>query len=241
MYQSYFWHFINLFRQKVVLLLFVALLGLSGTASAQLNYLEYVNKKLYFGITMGVNISTYKYSPSEAFTYNDTILNIGAKRGPGFNLGIITNLKLGKHFDLRFVPALSFADKSLEFTLYNDSIVSKNIESININFPISLRLKSKPINDMRIYVLAGLKYNLDLASNAKARLAEDQIKIGRHDFSYEYGIGVQFFFPLFIFSPEIKISNGLYNVHAVNNNLIYSGVLDKLQTRTILISFHFEG
>lgn len=156
-------------------------------------------------------------------------------------MGIVTNLKLGKYFDLRFIPALSFADKSLDFTHVGDSVVNKNIESININFPISIRFKSQPINDMRIYVLAGLKYNMDLASNAKARQAEDQIKIGRHDFSYEYGFGIQFFFPLFIFSPEIKISNGLYNVHSVNNNLVYSGVLEKLQTRTILISFHFEG
>lgn len=241
MYKSNFWHFNNLFRQKIILLFFIVFLGMIGSASAQLNYLEYFNKKIYFGITMGVNMSTYKYSHSDAFTYNDTILSVNSKRGPGFNLGIITNLKLGKYFDLRFIPALSFADKTLEFTHSNDSVVSKNIESINIDFPISIRFKSQPIKDMRIYVLAGLKYNLDLASNAKSRKAEDQIKIGKNDFSYEYGFGIQFFFPLFIFSPEIKISNGLYNVHSPNENLIYSNVLDKLNTRTILISFHFEG
>lgn len=240
MYRSYFRHFIHLFRHKIVLI-GIVLFGFGQVANAQLNYLEYVNKKIYFGITMGVNISTYKYSHSDRFTYNDTILGVQNNRGPGFNLGIVTNLKLGKYFDLRFIPALSFADKSLDFRMAGDSIVNKNIESININFPISIRFKSQPIKDMRIYVLAGLKYNMDLASNAKARQAEDQIKIGRHDFSYEYGIGIQFFFPLFIFSPEIKISNGIYNVHSVNDNLIYSGVLDKLQTRTILISFHFEG
>lgn len=240
MHRSYIRHFIHLFGQKIVLLLIV-FLGFYSTANAQLNYLEYVNKKIYFGISMGVNISTYKYTHSADFAYNDTILKVNSKRGPGFNLGIVTNLKLGKYFDLRFIPALAFADKSLEYTLFNDSLVSKNIESININFPISLRFKSQPIKDMRIYVLAGLKYNMDLASNAKARKAEDQVKIGRHDFSYEYGLGIQFFFPLFIFSPEIKISNGLFNVHSANTSLVYSNVLDKLQSRTILISFHFEG
>jgi hypothetical protein len=94
---------------------------------------------------------------------------------------------------------------------------------------------------MRIYVLVGMKYNIDLASNAKARRAEDQILVTGSDIAYEYGAGIQFFFPLFIFSPEIKFSNGLLNLHAPNENLIYSNMIDKLLSRSILISLHFEG
>lgn len=209
-------------------------------SQAQLNYLEYVNKKLYFGITMGVNFSKYKLIQSEEFLTEDSIQVINSTRGPGFNLGIVSNLKMGQYFDLRFIPALSFGDKSLDYTLWNDSTVSKTIESINIEFPITLRFKSQPIKDIRLYVLTGLKYNIDLASNAKARKASDQVKVVRGDVSYELGFGVQFFFPLFIFSPEIKFSNGFLNVHS-KSDLLYSRTIDKLFTRTITFSIHFEG
>ena len=141
MYSANFWHFKHLFSKKIIIL-FLAFAAFSNSANAQLNYLDYVNKKLYFGITMGVNVSTFKYNFSDNFTYNDTLLNVTNRRGPGFNLGIVSNLKLGEYFDLRFTPALSFADKSLDFGLPNDSTVSKNIESINIEFPVSIRLKS---------------------------------------------------------------------------------------------------
>ena len=222
-------------------------------ASAQLNYMEYVNKKIYFGITLGFNISKYKYTFSDKWALNenglsDTITGVTATSGPGFNLGIVTNLKLGKYFDLRFIPALSFAGKGLDYQFNRgitaggqDSTISKSIESIAIEFPLMVRFKSQPIKDIRFYVLVGMKYSIDMASNAKARLAEDQVKVSRSDLSYELGFGIQFFFPLFIFSPEFKVSNGFYSVHSKNNGLIYSNSLEKLYSRSFVFSLHFEG
>lgn len=217
------------------------LVALPFASQAQLNYLEYVNKKLYFGIMLGFNSSNFKIAHSKDFIYNDTILKVSSSRGPGFNLGIISNLRLGKYFDLRFIPTLSFGGKDLNYDLMDSAFVKKSIESISIEFPVEVRFKSQPIKDIRLYVLSGLKYSIDLASNAKARRAEDQVKVGRHDMAYELGFGVQFFFPLFIFSPEVKIANGFINVHSRNEALIYSRVIDKLFTRGIIFSLHFEG
>jgi hypothetical protein len=185
-------------------------------------------------------MSNYKVVHSKDFVYNDSILEVNSKRGPGFNLGIVTNLKLSEYFDLRFIPALVFADKKIIFT-QNDKEVSKTTESIYTEFPLMVRFKSQPWKDLKVYVLAGMKYSLDLSSNAKARKTFDQIKIKRNDLSYEYGVGLQFFFPLFIFSPELKFSNGIFNVHQPDKNLIYSNMLDRLNIRTISISIHFEG
>jgi len=67
------------------------------------------------------------------------------------------------------------------------------------------------------------------------------VKVGRHDLAYELGFGIQFFFPLFIFSPEVKIANGFINVHSRDEGLIFSRVIDKLFSRGIVFSLHFEG
>lgn len=57
----------------------------------------------------------------------------------------------------------------------------------------------------------------------------------------EFGIGFSFYFPSFIFSPEIKISNGLRNLHARDEALRFSNVFDKIQSRMIVFSIHLEG
>ncbi len=239
MQESYIRNIIHLHRKKILILAFVMLAP--AFANAQLNYLEYLNKRFYFGITLGFNMSQFKITHSEDFTYNDSVLVVGSSWGPGFNLGIISNLRMGKYFDLRFIPTLSFASKTIGYDLSNDRHIDKSIESISIELPLQVRFKSQPIKDIRLYVLAGIKYSVDMASNAKARRADDQVKVGRHDMSYELGGGIQFFFPLFIFSPEVKISNGFLNVHSRNEALIYSGVLNKLFSRSLVISLHFEG
>jgi len=190
---------------------------------------------------LGFNSSNFKITHAEEFIHDDTVFTVSSSRGPGFNLGIISNLRLSKYFDLRFIPTLSFGGRDLNYELMGNAIAKKSIESISIEFPVEVRFKSQPIKDIRLYVLTGLKYSIDLASNAKARRAEDQVKVGRHDLAYELGFGVQFFFPLFIFSPEIKIANGFINVHSRTENLIYSRVIDKLFTRAIIFSIHFEG
>lgn len=231
---------VNLYRHKIIA---ACLLLFPLASQAQLNYLEYLNKRLYFGIMLGFNSSNFKITHSEEFIGQDTdsVQSVSSGRGPGFNLGIISNLRLSKYFDLRFIPTLSFAGKDLQYVMYDGGIDNKSIESINIEFPVEIRFISQPIKDIRLYVLTGLKYNVDLASNAKARRADDQVKVGRHDLAYELGFGVQFFFPLFILSPELKVANGFINIHSRNETLIYSRVIDKLFSRAIVFSIHFEG
>jgi hypothetical protein len=239
MQSAYFRHIFYLHGLQKIITALVVLFSV-WPAFSQRNVLEHYNRKIYFGITIAYNMSNYKVVHSNEFIYNDSILQVNSRRGPGFNLGIISNLRLNEYFDVRFVPSLVFADKKLVFTQKNKEII-KTTESICTDFPLMFRFKSQPWKDMKVYVLAGMKYSLDLASNAKARKAFDQIKIKRHDLCYEYGVGLQFFFPLFIFSPEIKFSNGILNVHQPDRNLIYSNMINKLQIRTITLSFHFEG
>ena len=83
-------------------------------------------------------------------------------------------------------------------------------------------------------MLGGLKADIDLASNARAKRADELVKIQKYDYGYELGVGFNFYFPSFIFSPEIKISNGLKNIHSRDENLKYSNVLDRITSRMIV-------
>jgi hypothetical protein len=161
-------------------------------------------------------------------------------------VSIVTNLKIGDHFDLRFLPGFSFAERKIAFEKTDNTGPAENfrkIESVLVQTPFHIRFKSAPYRDMRLFVIGGIKYTYDVATNARVRREQrgTLIKISPHDYSLEVGAGVQFFFPFFIFSPEIKFSQGISNVLIYNDKLEQSRVLEKVFNRSFTISFHFEG
>ena len=119
--------------------------------------------------------------------------------------------------------------------------VKKSVESIVTTFPLDLKFKSDRIGNFRVYMLGGVKADIDLASNAKKRKADDQVKIGKYSYGIEGGIGFNFYRKSVTISPELKISNGLNNLHDRNPALNYSRVIDRIQSRMIIFTIHLEG
>ena len=207
------------------------------------NFYDFQKKPYYFGITLGYNNSVFRPFRSREFILNDSINTVEAVSGPGFNLGIVTNLKIGDYFDIRFLPTFSFAERNLQYERASRKNAFKlnTVESVFVEIPFQVRYKSAPFHDIRLFVIGGVKYGFDVASDSRTRQAETIVKISPHDFSFEYGAGIQFFFPYFIFSPEFKVSHGIGNTQIFNDKLEESNVLEKLLSRTFTISFHFEG
>lgn len=227
---------------RKIILIILLIVGVAQ-ANAQMNYISKGNKLIYFGISMGVNMADYTIvrKPKLNTLYTDSIKLISTKFGPGFDLGIITNLQFHKYMDLRFVPALSFSDKEIKFTDINDQEVLKKVSSIYLSFPLTFRYKSKPIKDFRFFVLGGLRYNFDLNALSNSRNNGDQILVNQHDFGGEMGFGFQVFFPTFVFSPEIKVFHSFMDIKRPNEDLIYSRAIDKLFSRIFSFTINLEG
>ncbi len=222
---------------QVTILLLIATFGLK----AQFNVHELGKKDIYFGIALGVNVADFKIIHAPKVALNDSVRYFKPSFGPGFNLGIICNYQFHKYFDLRFIPTLSFSDKGIVYEDLNNTIIKKTISSIYLDFPLQVRFKSDPIKDFRIYVIAGLRYDFDLASNVKARKADDIIKLGKNDAAAEYGIGFMIYFPYFILSPELKVSHGFINLHSPTPGLIYSRTIERMYSRTFTFTLNLEG
>ncbi|MCB0631729.1 MAG: PorT family protein [Lewinella sp.] len=207
------------------------------------NFYDFQTKPYYFGITLAINRASFLPFRSRDFIYSDSIQSVESIDGPGFNLGIVTNLKIGQYFDFRFLPTLSFAERNLRYDRESRvrDFTQRKVTSVLVEMPFHFRYKSAPYRDKRLFVIAGIKYNFDVASDSRTRQAETLVKISPHDFAIEYGAGIQFFFPYFIFSPEFKVSHGIGNTLIFNPNLEESTVLEKILSRTFTVSFHFEG
>jgi hypothetical protein len=240
----------HLYRRKITIL--ALLLIFVQIANAQKafepNLPDHDDKLYYFGIVLGYNTSHYSISHHPSFLNpNNPIKSIESLNSGRIHLGIMANLQLSKHLDLRGYPLnLIFSEKQFLYTAdpasgINPGTDPQKVESIVMSFPLQLRLKSDRIGNFRVYTLAGMKYDFDLASNSGARNTENMVKVKKSDYGVEGGIGFQFFFPYFILSPEIKFSYGLSNVHSRDEQLIYSSVIDKMNSRMIMFSLHFEG
>jgi hypothetical protein len=218
------------------------LLLLPFVAQAQFNLYELGRKQIYFGIALGGNVADYKIIKSKTAPENDSIKSFNAKVGPGFNMGIVGNYQFHKNFDLRFIPTLSFSDKIIEYNTLNkrQSVVKQTIQSIYLNFPLLLRFKSEPIKDYRLYAVAGMRFDFDLASNTNVR-NKLLMKVNKYDIAAEYGVGLMIYFPYFIMSPEFKMSHGVINIHSPTDGYIYSRVIDKLYSRTFTFTLFLEG
>ncbi len=212
---------------------------------------KYDRQRLHFGFSLGVNSTNFRVRNEENINQYDSVFVIDPKPQMGFNLGIITDLRIGQHFNLRFIPDLSFSDRKLQYTLRTFDTLGvpvlrteeQKLESVLLEFPLTLKFKSVRINDgnWRVYILGGGKFMMDLASQSKIKTGDNEVvvKLNRIDYAYEVGLGFDIYMQYFKFSPELKVSFGLNNL-LVKDETIYTQSINKLNSMAFLLSFHFE-
>lgn len=237
----------NLLRRKIALTglgIFLFSLFSKAQIGRQENLPEHDDKPFHFGINMGYNKSHFSFTHHPVFLQRDTIQSVESINSSGINLAFLINKRISNHFDLRLRPLdLTFSEKAF---LYNEkyksdtNLTEKKVQSITLSFPVHIKFSSDRINNFKVYTIAGGKFDYDLSSNAGARQAEDLIKLNKSDFSVELGLGFHFYFPVFVLTPEVKLSSGLMNLHARDTDLRYSNVIDKINSKMITFSLTVE-
>ena len=237
---------------KYIKILLIGMVILSATVlSAQYmpkNLPKYDQKRWHFGFTLGTNTMNFNVYPVDRSEYVDTIMVIQPTLSQGFNIGIVANMKLAKYLDLRFVPTLSFGQRDLNYLIKigtEEKKFTKSVESTFLDFPFTLKYKSRRfdgnLNNMRVYVLTGARYSLDLASqkNKKGTTDEIVLKLNPHDLMVSGGVGVDFYLNYFKLGIEFQLAYGLINV-LNDKSTVYTTNVDRLTSRMGWITFTFE-
>ncbi len=208
------------------------------------NLPELDHQTLHFGYTLGLNQMDFVIKPSNMVYAFDTVFGVETKRYVGFNIAIISNLRLAQHLDLRFLPGLNFGQRDLEYKIVENDVFkihTMRIESTFLDFPISLKYKSERYGNFRPYLIGGGAIRLDLAAQKKITPDErPKIRLQKFNPYYEIGLGVDFFLEYFMFAVEVKGSFGIMN-NVVYDNTEFTNVYDRLNSRMLFVSFHFEG
>lgn len=208
------------------------------------NLEKYDKQRVHFGFLLGINSTNFKVVRAPDFYDLDSILVLEPYKRGGFNLGIISDLKISEHFNLRFVPELAFSQRDIYYTmkpgLTKSPLIIKKVESTFLNFPIDLKFKSSRVGNYRIYVLGGFRYAIDMVSQAKVENDKEVIvKLKKNDYGYEIGFGIDCYLELFKFAPEFKMFQGIPNVLVPSNDQ-FSTSIRSLKSRVFSVSLTFE-
>lgn len=230
----------------VFLLLFVFLFNTVGYSQRNTvqNLPKYDKQRLHFGFLLGMNKTDFVVKRIGTFNYLDSLYVVEVQPTSGFNLGIVSNLRLAEHFDLRFVPDLAFSQRNLIYSFYENGVpfstTVKQIESTFLEFPLEVKYKSARVKNYRVYVLAGFRYSIDMVSQEKVENKDrDFVRLSRKDYGYTIGLGFDLYMQLFKLSPEIKMYHGIPDL-LVPDNRIFSTSLSSLRSKIWQLSLTFE-
>ena len=237
-------------KKNIINIVFILVFSLihfniSGQKQKPKNESWYDEKLIHFGFSLGFNAMDFNITPSQKYLVSDSLYPEVSKLNPGINIQIVSDLRPGKHMDIRFLPGVSFGQRNIRYyknkVLYNDQ---QRLESSFLEFPLLLKLKGDRMNNVRPYVIGGFNYRYDLA--AKKELDDSKpvyIRIKKPDLYYELGGGLDFYLPYFKLSIEIKMSNGFGDVlvrEISPKHPEYGNAIEKMKSQIWVLSFHFE-
>jgi len=233
--------------KRLIILLVLILMSTFVNAQRRVlieNLPSYDYKPYHFGFILGLNKMDFAIRPKEDFKEFDSLFVLQSVPQWGFDIGIVGNLRLTQYLDFRFIPTLTFGDRNLNYKLaYKDTIIYnevKKVESTLLEFPLLLKYKSARLTNVRAYVIGGAKYTIDLASKqSKKDQDEELVKLRKHDYAFEVGVGFDFYLEYFKFATELKMAYGIRDL-LIRDQTIYTTPIDRLNSKTLMISFLFE-
>jgi hypothetical protein len=209
-----------------------------GTTRGTTNLPNYDDKQFHYGFTIGLNSARYRLVHSSVFLGTDTLISAVSRRSPGFSLGFIVSYRLGEFFDLRLLPTVAFYERKVEYEFKGRGLVDQISENTFIEFPLMLKYKSQRRKNFRMYLVSGIKPSIEAGSKKKDK-KPTELRTKNFDFAIDYGFGLDIYYPLFKFSPELRISHGLINMLVDDPNQ-YAMPINSLMTHTVTLYLHFE-
>ena len=225
-------------RKIVVLLLFISK---AIFTAAQPNLEQYDNRILHFGFTLAGNIGRAHLDVKTLELPNDSLRQMTVKSFPGIGLGAITNLHLNDNMDIRLMaPVISFVQRNMVYQFENSRDEVK-IESAYCDASLLFKYKSARRKNTRLSVIGGGRMSYDFASAVKKNrgLQDPVVSLNPITFGWEAGVGFDFYFEYFKFSPEIKACQTFGNA-MYRDGFIFTNYIQNISPQLIQFSLHFE-
>lgn len=215
-------------------------------------------RPLHFGVLVGTHLQDVELLNAglQTITADDgtttqTLVAADQDRWDlGFNVGVLAELRLSTHFQLRVAPAMYFGARHIMFhdlkNMDSDGTPHReqqDLKTAYISSAVDLIFAGPRFNNHRPYLLAGINPMINLSGKSS-----DYIRLKRTCVFAEVGVGWDFYLPFFKLRPELKFLYGLgdnldgnhVNEIRDKNMLPYTQSVKKASTKMIVLSFYFE-
>ena len=231
------------------LLTIIAAICLATVSMAQKRYViqhkPYIDlRPMHFGISVGMNLQDIEFETEAPYVCDADRWNAG------FSVGVLADMRLSNHLNLRVSPTMHFGAKHL--TLHNMADLDANgiprtetqdLKNTYLTVPVDLKFSAQRWNNLRPYMLAGMSGMLNLTNKS-----QEIVQLNRTDLMLEIGLGCDLYLPFFKLAPELKFCYGLGNKidksHVDNlkddNKKSYANAINSGHTKMIVLTFYFE-
>ena len=246
--------------RRIISIIILALLTITALGQQRkVQNKPYIDlRPLHFGIQIGLNMQDVEMrnkgpqllempgmEPTERLVLCDA-----DTWNPGFSVGVVADMRLSQHFNLRISPTMHFGSKHLVFRDFNDlndagnpRETTQDMKNTYIAFPVDLKFSAERFNNYRPYMLAGISPMLNLSGKD-----QDFIHLKRFDTMVEVGLGCDYYLPFFKFIPELKFCFSLPDVfdkkHADEltdiNKQAFARSVEASYSKMIVLTFYFE-
>ena len=215
-------------------------------------------RPLHLGILVGMNLQDIELEnvgpqsilQEDGTMKTQTIVCDDDKWNAGFSVGVLADLRISQHLNLRFTPTMHFGAKHLTFYNMTEltaegrlTELTQDMKTTYMSFPLDLKFSAERWNNYRPYVIAGVNQLVNLTSKN-----QDYLQLKRADTMIEVGLGCDLYLPFFKLIPELKFCYSLTNAidwrHADElqdtNKRMYANAVKSGQTKMIVLTFYFE-
>lgn len=245
-------------RHVATLLLFFAALCAEAQERTVQNRPYTDLRQFHFGVVVGTHmqdIELLNAGPqvitSEDGTTTETLVTADQNRwDPGINVGVLGELRLNTHFQLRIAPMMYFGARHITFHNLkqpdadgNPTETRQDLKTAYIATAFDIIFAAPRFNNHRPYLMAGLSPMINLSGKSN-----DYLKLKRSGLFAEVGVGCDFYLPFFKLRPELKfvfgMGNSLDTGHADDltdkSMLPYTMSVKEARSKMIVLSFYFE-
>jgi len=213
------------------------------------NLRSFDSRLMHYGIQVGYSQSKFDLSFTDDDEIRDLMRGVRSYYTAGFHISVIGDLRLGGYLNLRALPGIVLITRKINY-LWDSAYFaatplaekSRSVESVYGELPLELKLRAWRYNNFRPYITVGGSYAFDFASLRKNKNNNNEsiIRLGANNLCYSLGVGIDVFLRYVKFAIDLKMSFGTVDLLILDEEL-YTRSISALRTRSVMLSFTFEG
>ncbi len=207
--------------------------------------LPYIDqRRFHYGFSLGVTMADVNFIHADVPTADGGAWYAESPTcNPSFSVGLLGDMALTEHVNLRCTPTFSFLSRDIQFRhSLTAETRNQSLKTSYFELPISVKYSARRLNNYRPYLLGGLTPAYDLAHEKETPIVFNHFDLGLH-----VALGCDAYLPFFKFCPELRFNLGLLDMLDHKRSDLkdetlrpFTDALSSARNKSVSLLFFFE-